>query len=309
MLTSGFTNTPLTKFLLIYTIASSIALSIFDIKHLASIHVSPHFWPYAQFWRALFWQIAGFTNSTEALFAAMLVYHLRVVERAWGKRKMATFLITTLPYTTLLPPLLLTLVARPLSLNNLNYLPSGPTATIFAMLAQYHATIPYVYRYRIGTTAASSTTTNPGPNDTAPTPKPTPKGLTLLFSDKSTTYLVAAQLALSQFPAMLLPSAVGWIVGMAWRAELLPGLSPSATGFRVPAWIVGERERRSGAANGSAAERERYEDLRRRLEGEAAASSSGLDGGSGRRRNVGDGEEGGSRQGNGGLMERLRGAW
>lgn len=89
MLTSGFTNTPLTKSLLIYTIASSIALSILDVKHLASIHVSPHFWPYAQFWRALFWQIAGFTNSTEALFAAMLVYHLRVVERAWGKRKMA----------------------------------------------------------------------------------------------------------------------------------------------------------------------------------------------------------------------------
>lgn len=176
------------------------------------------------------------------------------------------------------------------------------------MLAQYHATIPYVYRYRIGTTAASSTTANASSNDTAPTPKPTPKGLTLLLSDKSTTYLVAAQLALSQFPAMLLPSAVGWIVGMAWRAELLPGLSPSATGFRVPAWIVGERERRSGAVNGSAAERERYEDLRRRLEGEAAASSSGLEAGPGRRRNVGDGEEGG-RQDNGGLMERLRGAW
>ncbi|KAJ5949473.1 hypothetical protein N7454_001057 [Penicillium verhagenii] len=322
MLTSGFTNTPLTKSLLIYTIASSVALSILDVKHFASIHVSPHFWPYAQFWRALFWQIAGFSNSTEALFAAMLVYHLRVVERAWGKRKMATFLLTTLPYTTLLPPLLLALVARPLSLNTLNYLPSGPTATIFAILAQYHVTIPHVFQYRIGTTASSSTTTptdnnnnnTPSPDDataipTTPTPKPAPKGLTLLLSDKSTTYLVAAQLALSQFPAMLLPTAVGWVVGMAWRAELLPGLSPSATGFRVPAWVVGERERRTGAANGSAAERERYEDLRRRLEGEAAASSSGLEGGvPGRRRNVnGDGEEGGARRGNGGLMERLRG--
>jgi hypothetical protein len=92
MLTSGLTNAPLTKSLLIYTITSSIALSLFDIKHLASIHVSPHFWPYAQFWRALIWQIAGFSNSTEALFAAMLVYHLRVVERAWGKRKMAVSL-------------------------------------------------------------------------------------------------------------------------------------------------------------------------------------------------------------------------
>lgn len=89
MHTSGLTNTPLTKTLLVYTIAASIALSILDIKHLAAIQVSPHFWPYGQFWRALFWQVAGFANSTEALFAAMLVYHLRVVERAWGKRKMA----------------------------------------------------------------------------------------------------------------------------------------------------------------------------------------------------------------------------
>lgn len=92
MLTSGLTNTPLTKALIIYTIASSIALSILDIKHLASIHVSPHFWPYVQLWRAITWHLAGFTNSTEALFGAMLVYHLRVVERAWGKRKMAVSL-------------------------------------------------------------------------------------------------------------------------------------------------------------------------------------------------------------------------
>lgn len=92
MLTSGLTNTPLTKALIIYTIAASITLSILDVKHLASIHVSPHFWPYAQLWRAITWHIAGFTNSTEALFGAMLVYHLRVVERAWGKRKMAVSL-------------------------------------------------------------------------------------------------------------------------------------------------------------------------------------------------------------------------
>jgi hypothetical protein len=89
MLTSGLTNTPLTKLLLIYTIASSVALSLFDIKHLVTIFVSPHFWPYAQFWRAAVWHLVGFANSTEALFASMLVYHLRVVERAWGRRKMA----------------------------------------------------------------------------------------------------------------------------------------------------------------------------------------------------------------------------
>ncbi|CAI7568827.1 unnamed protein product [Penicillium glandicola] len=313
MLTSGLTNAPLTKALLIYTIASSVALSLFDIKHLAVIYVSPHFWPYAQFWRALVWQVVGFTNSTEALFAAMLVYHLRVVERAWGKRKMATFLLTTLPYTTLLPPILLAALIRPLSLNKLNYLPSGPTATIFALLAQYHATIPYIYRYRIGSTSSPTTTntdntSNDTNNTTTTQPKrPTPS-LSLLLSDKSTTYIVAAQLALSQFPAMLLPSALGWIVGVAWRAELLPGLSPASTGFRVPAWMVGEKERRGGSGSGSGsggAEGERYEDLRRRLEGEVAASASGLEGSEGQaqRRANGAGEVGG------GFVNRLTRDW
>lgn len=89
MLTSGLTNASISKSLLIYTIASSVALAIFDLKHLTSIQVAPHIWQYGQFWRILVWQIAGFANSTEALFAAMLVYHLRVVERAWGKRKFA----------------------------------------------------------------------------------------------------------------------------------------------------------------------------------------------------------------------------
>ena len=98
MLTSGLTNASISKSLLIYTIASSVALAIFDLKHLTNIHVTPHIWQYGQFWRILVWQVAGFANSTEALFAAMLVYHLRVVERAWGKRKFAVCCPPSHPY-------------------------------------------------------------------------------------------------------------------------------------------------------------------------------------------------------------------
>lgn len=276
MYTSGLTNTPITKNLLLYTIASSILLSIFDSKHLASIYVSPHLWQYGQFWRAGIWQVAGFANSTEALFAAVLVYHLRVIERGWGGRKLLvsldmsmgmagidedanvhdsqSFILSTLPYTTLLPPLFLALVIRPLSFNTINYLPSGPVATLFALLAQYYALIPHTYRYRIGTT---STSTEPA------------KGITLLLSNKSTTYLLALQLALSQFPYMLLPSATGWFVGLAWRAEVLPGVSVN---WRVPAWVVGERERVSRGEEG------RFEDLRRRLEGEVVAAGGAASG-------------------------------
>lgn len=87
MFTSGFTNTPITKFLLIYILVSAVLLSILDVKHLAGIHVSPHLWSYGQFWRCALWHLAGFANSTEALFAGILVYQVRVVERAWGGRK------------------------------------------------------------------------------------------------------------------------------------------------------------------------------------------------------------------------------
>ncbi|KAJ5334230.1 uncharacterized protein N7506_008013 [Penicillium brevicompactum] len=293
MLTSGLTNTPITKVLLIYTIASAVVLSIFDIKYLAVIHISPHFWPYAQFWRALAWQV-GFANSTEALFAAMLAYHMRVVERAWGKRKMATFILTTLPYTSLLPPLLLTIL-RPVSFNNLNYLPSGPTSIIFALLAQYHATIPYTFRYSVGTSSSKDAGADADANDGAEGHSKRTPSLTLLLSDKSTTYIVASQLALSQFPAMLLPAAVGWTVGVAWRAELLPGLSSGSSGFRVPAWVVGEQERRAGPSGSG--ERERYEDLRRRMEGEVATASGMEASGQAQRRGAGEGN---------GLVDRLR---
>lgn len=105
---------------------------------------------------------------------------------------------------------------------------------------------------------------------------------------------------------MLLPSALGWIVGVAWRAELLPGLSPASTGFRVPAWMVGEQERRGGSGPASGgAERERYEDLRRRLEGEVAASASGLEGSGAQaqRRANSAGESGG------GFVNRLTRDW
>jgi len=81
------------------------------------------------------------------------------------------------------------------------------------------------------------------------------------------TYLLAAQLALSQFPGSTIAAAVGWVVGYAWRSEILPG----ASRWRIPRWLGKE----SGEGH-------RYEGLRRRLEGEStAAAASGVDGAQG----------------------------
>jgi hypothetical protein len=197
--------------------------------------------------------------------------------------------VTVLPYTTIITPVLLALVLRPLSFGTLNYLPSGPTAVIFALLAQYHASIPHTFKYRISTTGGSTGRQTATSQDEGNANNNSKRSLTILLSDKSTTYLVAAQLALSQFPASLLPAFVGWAVGTAWRADILPG----SRSWRVPAWIVGEKESRRPvgtssalSGNGDAEDGERYADLRRRLDAASAAAaqqgaSSGVEGSSG----------------------------
>ncbi|KAF1952446.1 hypothetical protein CC80DRAFT_422288 [Byssothecium circinans] len=244
MITSGFTNAPVSRFLVFGTVIGALVASLTDTRYYFHIQVVPHFWGYAQFWRVGVWQLV-FTNSTEVLFAVLSFYSLRVVERLWGSRKFASFLISTLPYTTLLPPLILTFILRPLSFGRINHLPAGPTPIIFALLANYYAAIPYTYRYKLSPYSSSPT------SQTTSTPTSIwSKSLT--FTSKSTTYLAPLQLALSQFPGSVLAAAVGWAVGTAYRRDLLPG----AGSWRVPGWIVGEESRKG------------FEGLRARLDAE-----------------------------------------
>ena len=86
MLSSGFTNAPISRWLLIAVVAGALLTSVTDTKYYFWIAVRPHLRDYWQFWRLLTWQLC-YTNSTEVLFAAMTLYQLRVVERLWGSRK------------------------------------------------------------------------------------------------------------------------------------------------------------------------------------------------------------------------------
>lgn len=105
-----------------------------------------------------------------------------------------------------------------------------------------------------------------------------------MLTSKATSYLLPFQLALSQLPGSALAAGIGWIVGLAYRRELLPG----AASWRVPAWVIGARE-----------QKERYDNLRRRMEGEASIAS-GVDNNrdNARRRGV-----------LGGLADQFRGAF
>lgn len=245
--TSGLTHTPVTRAALLASIFLSILTSALDIKYLLPIKPTPHLWPYLQFSRLLTYQTA-YTSSTELLFSTALLYQFRVLERLWGSRKYASFLVVVWWVDVLLVPVLCVFL-KAVTLGWYDYVPSGLTGLVFACLSAWGDEVPRLYRYKIVTGGGEE---SPG----------LPKGVVL--SDKSTTYLLAAQLALSQFPYNLLPAAVGWTVGSAWTGELLPsGLGR----WRVPAWIVGESAKRK--------ERGQFEGLRRRLE-EEGSSADGM---------------------------------
>ena len=164
---------------------------------------------------------------------------------------------------------------RPLTFGVVNHLPAGPTPLIFALLAQYHAAIPTIYKYRIVISTSPSTSSNASED----------QGVVL--SDKSVVYLLAGQLALSSLPGSAIAACVGWMVGVAWRGEWGPG---GWGRWRVPGWVVGEKKANAGQG---------FERLRRRLEGEG--SGTGADGrneGEARRRTLGRG-----------ILDQFRGAF
>ncbi|KAF2709196.1 hypothetical protein K504DRAFT_467174 [Pleomassaria siparia CBS 279.74] len=261
MITSGFTNAPVSRFLVFSTVIGSVIASLTDTRYLLHIQVVPHLWNYGQFWRLLTWQIC-YTNSTEVLFAVLAFYNLRVIERLWGSRKFASFIFSTLPYTTLLPPLLLTFVLRPLTFGRINHLPAGPTPLIFALLANYYAAIPYTYKYRVAPYAPSPSQPAPNSPERNLSGSQTPTSIwakSITFTSKTTSYLVPLQLALSQFPGSFLAAAVGWAVGTAYRRDVLP----YASSYRIPGWMVGEEKKRE------------FEGLRARLDAERERDGPG----------------------------------
>ncbi|CAP71022.1 uncharacterized protein PODANS_6_3930 [Podospora anserina S mat+] len=242
----SFTNAPVTRTLVVGFVGASIAASLLDIKHYFYISIGTHILQYHQLWRVLAYQLC-YLNSSEVLFGAMALYNMRTIEQRWGSRKYASFILVTALFTSIVPPLILTAFLRPLSFGVLDFLPAGPTPIIFAILAQYHAMIPHMYKYKVALATGPPT----GQDSAA-----------LTFSDKSTKYMMAGQLAMSQFPGSLLGAVVGWLVGYAWRNEALPGV---LTRWRVPGWVVGMRGQKTNAE---------FENMRRRLESEGASTGT-----------------------------------
>ncbi len=296
MQTSGFTSTPTTVLLLLLSTALSLLASITSNKHQLPLSPYPHLYPYLQLQRLLTHQVA-YTSSTELLFSSVLLYQLRVLERLFGTRKFVSFVLVCAAWEAVLAPLAVALVLRPLSWGSWDYVPAGMQGLVMAALAVWGEEVPRLWRWQVLLPSAytgSNTSLSPSRrrsrsgdttsrdggagNDETSTDKEGRAAWTITFSDKTPTYLLALQLSLSQFPSSLLPASTGYLIGLAWHGDFLPG---RMSGWRVPRWMVGEASlfgtgtrTRAGVGVGGV-ERERYEGLRRRLEEEGGRGGDG----------------------------------
>jgi hypothetical protein len=58
MISSGFTNAPVSQFLVFGTVIGALLATLTDTRYYLHIQVVPHIWGYGQFWRFLTWQVS-----------------------------------------------------------------------------------------------------------------------------------------------------------------------------------------------------------------------------------------------------------
>lgn len=229
---SGLTSTPTTLVLLALLPTLSTLTSVLSLQHLLPLHPTPHLWPYLQLWRPLTFQLA-YPSSVSLLLASALIYHLRVLERIWGARKFASFVVASY-FLCAAGTTGLAIVLDILTLGWCGHVPAGMTGVVVAIVAAWRRETP-----RLGGLAIVLDERG---------------GRVVYLSSRWTVYVLVALLGAGGFPFGLVAVLVGWVVGNAWVEEVVPrGL----TVWRVPGWMVGEGQR---------VKQGRLESLRRRLE-------------------------------------------
>lgn len=136
----------------------------------------------------LFLPFFTFTSNVQVAVGAILLYKLRELEQRFGSKKFGTFVFLTYVLAILLH-VALAVVSQQMQISELKTVASGPYFLIFAMLAVFHKSIPALSPSQYSF-------------------------LGLGISEKSWTYLIAAQLMFNSGLASAIPSVVGLIAGM-----------------------------------------------------------------------------------------------
>lgn len=87
MISSGFTNASVSRFLVFSTVIGAVLATITDTRYYLHIAVVPHIWKYGQFWKFLTWQVSCFTLLLEEGYMGLAL---------WSERECAPVKLTRL---------------------------------------------------------------------------------------------------------------------------------------------------------------------------------------------------------------------
>jgi len=198
----SFEHAPVTKGIMVGCALTSIVVGLFDVKHYLHLQLVPHISRHYQYWRLLVHQLA-FSNSSDLFVAELALYNVAVhIERQFGSVKFASFALVSTLLSITLEFVSLLLFHRV----GLNYIPSGPSALLFSLLYQHSRIVPSVYNFRI---------------------------FGVPLNNKSFTYLLALQLAISHLPGSLAAAMIGILTGQIYRSDL-----SNLKSYRLPPSVV-----------------------------------------------------------------------
>ncbi|KAJ2714860.1 hypothetical protein H4R19_001511 [Coemansia spiralis] len=161
---------------------------------LARLRVVPQLTRRRQVWRLVTTQL-GFPTVREALMGALLLYQLRVLERAFGSRRFAAFVFVcaVVGQTLCVGMLLLAWALWPRALAAVNIVAGGPYVLLFACLHQLHAQVPAAAETRV---------------------------LGVDLGDKWLADAAAASLLVARLPSALAPALAGVAASMVYSADV-----------------------------------------------------------------------------------------
>ncbi|BGP00890.1 hypothetical protein JCM10021v2_004578 [Rhodotorula toruloides] len=195
MSTSSFAGAPVSKALLTITVACSILAAVTSTQHLFHLPLVPHLVRDHQFDRFAAHHFV-YANSAELLLGTLLLWQTSAeVERLFGTRKFASFVVITTAFSTVATAVTLLLGAR-LTRGQFNSVPSGPFAAIAAILYQSRRLVPPLYHFRLFHPL-------------------------LTFSNRFAVYLLAVLLFTSNLPSSAILCVIGTASSIAYTSDFL----------------------------------------------------------------------------------------
>jgi hypothetical protein len=190
--TPGFYNAPVTKVVIILTVAVNLIGALIGSRRGGSKTLgygpsSNELLLFKNWWRFITGPLV-FTSVGELFFGIICLYVFRLFERQWGSQKYAMFALTSIVSSFLIQ------LAAVVLLESFRNVWSGPYAIIFACLSQYIFDVPSTTKFKV---------------------------FGLNVTEKHVVYLLCLQLLLANFPNSLVAGISGLISGFFYRSQAL----------------------------------------------------------------------------------------